>query len=112
MLVQRISDILSRKVTCFLTARFDEELRDAIDEESEDKIIKAAIGCGRGSERKVIDAIIEEIKVNREKIIKEGKVSDEVIEAGIRSFLNQGTSLSDVNVSQGANVGMSRASFN
>ncbi|MGL5028757.1 MAG: hypothetical protein ACRC6C_01315 [Wolbachia pipientis] len=62
----------------------------------------------RGSPEQVIDAIIEEIKINREQIIKDGKVSVGVIEAGIRSFSNQGTSLSDVNVSQGASAGIGR----
>ncbi|WP_265045240.1 MULTISPECIES: hypothetical protein [unclassified Wolbachia] len=89
-------------------ARFDEELQSAIDEESEDKIVKEAIGCRIRSPEEVIDAIIEEIKVNREKIIKEGRVSDEIIEASVRSFSNQGTSLSDVNISQGVNAGMGR----
>ncbi|WP_375315960.1 hypothetical protein [Wolbachia endosymbiont (group A) of Colletes cunicularius] len=89
-------------------ARFDEELQSAIDEESEDKIVKAAIGCRIRSPEEVIDAIIEEIKINREQIIREGKVSVGVIEAGIRSFSNQGTSLSDVNVSHGVNAGMGR----
>ncbi|MGL5028754.1 MAG: hypothetical protein ACRC6C_01300 [Wolbachia pipientis] len=64
----------------------------------------------RGSPEQVIDAIIEEIKINREQIIKEGRVSAEIIESGMRSFSNQGTSLSDVSVSHGVNAGMGKGS--
>ncbi|MGL9779570.1 MAG: ankyrin repeat domain-containing protein [Wolbachia sp.] len=98
------------KVCASKLAGFDEELQSAVDEESEDKIVEAAMSYARGSPEQVIDAIIEEIKINREQIIKEGRVSAEIIEAGIGSFSNQGTLLSGVNVSQGVNAGMSRGS--
>ncbi|WP_265027456.1 MULTISPECIES: hypothetical protein [unclassified Wolbachia] len=98
------------KVCASKLAGLDEELQSAVNEESEDKIVEAAVGCTSGSPEQVINAIIEEIKINREQIIKEGKVSVGVIEAGIRSLLNQGTSLSDVNVSHGASAGTRRDS--
>ncbi|WP_375315959.1 hypothetical protein [Wolbachia endosymbiont (group A) of Colletes cunicularius] len=98
------------KVCASKLAGLDEELQSAVNEESEDKIVEAAVGCTSGSPEQVINAIIEEIKINREQIIKEGKVSVGVIEAGIRSLLNQGTSLSDIDVSQGISVGMGKGS--
>nr|WP_265032588.1 hypothetical protein [Wolbachia endosymbiont (group A) of Sicus ferrugineus] len=98
------------KVCASKLAGLDEELQSAVNEESEDKIVEAAVGCTSGSPEQVINAIIEEIKINREQIIKEGKVSVGVIEAGIRSLLNQGTSLSDVNISHGASAGTRRDS--
>ncbi|WP_265027712.1 hypothetical protein [Wolbachia endosymbiont (group B) of Chorthippus parallelus] len=98
------------KVCARKLAGLDEELQGAIGEEGEDKIIKAAISCTRGSPDQVIDTIIEEIKINREQIIKEGRVSAEIIEVGVRGFSNQGTSLSDVNVSQGASAGIGKGS--
>lgn len=67
------------KVCARKLAGLDEELQGAIGEEGEDKIIKAAISCTRGSPDQVIDTIIEEIKINREQIIKEGRVSAEII---------------------------------
>ncbi|WP_341814262.1 hypothetical protein [Wolbachia endosymbiont (group A) of Machimus atricapillus] len=107
-LEQKNSEKIAIRACCRKLAKLDEELQDAVSKGSEDKIVEAAVGCTRGSPEQVIDAIIEEIKINREQIIREGKVSVGVIEAGIRSFSNQGTSLSDVNVSHGVNAGMGR----
>ncbi len=109
-LEQKNSEKIAIRACCRKLAKLDEELQDAVskEKESEDKIVEAAVGCTRGSPEEVIDAIIEEIKINREQIIREGKVSVGVIEAGIRSFSNQGASLSDVNVSHSVNAGMGR----
>ncbi|WP_265027457.1 MULTISPECIES: hypothetical protein [unclassified Wolbachia] len=107
-LEQKNSEKIAIRACCRKLAKLDEELQDAVSKESEDKIVEAAVGCTRGSPEEVIDAIIEEIKVNREKIIKEGRVSDEIIEASVRSFSNQSTLLSDVDVSQSMGAGVGR----
>jgi hypothetical protein len=87
-LEQKILEGIAIRACARKLTRLDEELQDAVNKESEEKIVEAAISCARGSPEQVIDAIIEEIKINRDQIIKEGRVSAEIIEAGIRSFSN------------------------
>ncbi|WP_353288907.1 hypothetical protein [Wolbachia endosymbiont (group A) of Pogonocherus hispidulus] len=56
------------------------------------------------SPEQVINSIIEEIKCNKNQVLKDNVINAKLIEAGIKNFSSQGTSLSDVKISKGANA--------
>ncbi len=51
----------------------------------------------------IVSTLMEEIKLNREQVIREGVVNVGLINAGIRSFLT------DVNVEPGCSFGIGRS---
>lgn len=66
--------------------------------DNQDEIVDAVVDCtmkGRHAPEQIIRTIMEEIKLNKEQVIREGIVNAELIDTGIRSFLT------DVNVQQG-----------
>ncbi|WP_264686957.1 hypothetical protein [Wolbachia endosymbiont (group B) of Rhopobota naevana] len=87
--------------------KFDNELRDIVEDNEEDIIEKVVqhVMNNASDPHQVLSAVMEEIRINSDQIVKEGKVSDEIIE---RSILNQSTVLSNVNLSQGASAGLGR----
>ncbi|WP_341808121.1 hypothetical protein [Wolbachia endosymbiont (group E) of Neria commutata] len=89
---------------------FDDELYDIV-KDNEDNIVEAVVEHvmkHNSSAEQVLNAIIEEIKFNRTQVIEEGTVNAELIKVGIESSLNQGSSLSNVAVNQGASAGIGR----
>ncbi|GFQ75295.1 uncharacterized protein TNCT_479131 [Trichonephila clavata] len=80
--------------------KFDDELRYIVEDSEDDIVEKVAqhVINHKSPPQQVLSAVMEEIRINRDPIVKEGKISDEIIE---RSILNQSTSLSDVNDKEG-----------
>ncbi|GFR03881.1 uncharacterized protein TNCT_490801 [Trichonephila clavata] len=85
-LIEEVEDLFTERI---FNSDIDDELRKVILKDQR-KIKREIVKCimeHHFSPEQVIDAIIEEIKFNEERIVREGAVSDELIEVGIRNFL-------------------------
>ncbi|WP_353288942.1 hypothetical protein [Wolbachia endosymbiont (group A) of Pogonocherus hispidulus] len=91
-------------------SNMDRELRK-ITLKSQINIVKAVVQHAmerNSSPEQVLNAIIEEIKCNKDQVLEDNVINAKLIEAGIKNFSNHGTSLSSVNVSQGISAGVGK----
>ncbi|WP_339045258.1 hypothetical protein [Candidatus Mesenet endosymbiont of Agriotes lineatus] len=99
-LERRIRKTFTREIR-----RLDDELGDIV-EDNQDQIVDVVVNYAmehrQHSPEPIVSTVMEEIKLNREQVIREGVISAGIIGTGIRSFLT------DVNVESGCSSGMGR----
>ncbi|APR98054.1 hypothetical protein [Wolbachia endosymbiont of Folsomia candida] len=104
--IKRVSKCFSRKIRSL-----DDELKDIVID-SQDEIVDAVVQHvmkHNSSAEQLLSSIIEEIKHNKTQVLRDGRVNPELINMGINRLLleESSTTLSDVNVSQGASTSRS-----
>jgi hypothetical protein len=91
-------------------SKFDDELCDKV-EDDQDKIVEAVakhVMEHNSSPEQMLNEVMREIGRNKEKILSAENATEAInaaIESAIMSFNSQGTSVSNVNISQGAAIG-------
>ncbi|WP_157956342.1 hypothetical protein [Wolbachia endosymbiont of Folsomia candida] len=103
----RISQIFSKK-----TRGFDDDLYDiVIDNQVRivEAVVKHVMQHNSSSPEQLLSSIIDEIKHNKTQVLRDETVNPELINMGINRLLHEesSTTLSDVNVSQGASTSRS-----
>ncbi|GFR03880.1 uncharacterized protein TNCT_490791 [Trichonephila clavata] len=106
-LIEEISDLFATMVS---STDIDGELKKVIlkDQRKIKQEIVKHVMEHHAFPGQVLNKVVEEIILNKDQVLRNGAISGELIESGIRSLSSQSTSLSDVNVSYGASAGMGR----
>ncbi|WP_339045255.1 hypothetical protein [Candidatus Mesenet endosymbiont of Agriotes lineatus] len=96
----------TRKALMRQVCKLDSELQDIV-LDCQDEVVEAVVNYAMEHRQHppepIVSTVMEEIKLNREQVIKEGMVNAGLINAGIRSFLT------DVSVEPGCSSGMGRS---